>query len=175
MADDRNWVGIKRRRLFSPQDDRRLEQIIREGNFQGWKNVALAMPGFTAKQLRDRWHNYLSPRNSLAPWSLAEDIIIVHKIKEIGTKWSQISTYLRGRSSNCIKNRWNSVLKEDSTLNPSKYLLESQQKEEETPPEPQEMGDDPPKQIQEQPVKNGFTLDQRFIDRFFDNPPNKSK
>ncbi|EAX97274.1 Myb-like DNA-binding domain containing protein [Trichomonas vaginalis G3] len=86
MSDDRNSVGIKRRRLFSPQDDKRLEQIIREGNFSGWKAVAKSMPGFTPKQLRDRWHNYLSPKNSLAPWSLEEDIIIVQKIKELGTK-----------------------------------------------------------------------------------------
>lgn len=125
------------------------------------------MPGFTPKQLRDRWHNYLSPKNSLAPWSLEEDIIIVQKIKELGTKWSQISTYLRGRSDNCIKNRWNTVLKEDCENNPTKYFgIPPSQSGEIASTASTSSEDNMPKE-KVRIVCNEYGLDQRFVDRFF--------
>lgn len=175
MADARNSVGVKRRRLFGPQDDKRLEQIIREEVFSGWKSVAKSMPGFTAKQLRDRWHNYISPKNSLEPWSLEEDRIIVQKVKEFGTKWSQISSYLQGRSDNCIKNRWNTVLKEDCENNPSKYFGSSPMISEEPPASSSTSGEDSSTKDKDSPPINQVMLDERFIERFFHTSSGKSK
>lgn len=168
MADDRNSAGVKRRRLFSPKDDRQLEQLIRENIFTGWKNVAKNMPGFTPKQLRDRWHNYISPRNSLKPWTPDEDKIIIEKVNELGTKWSRIASYLQGRSDNAIKNRWNTVLKDSSQNNQNENTnltaseeLTSEKSQEKEVEEQKERDDEP------QSGKIGL-LDDRFIERFFD-------
>lgn len=125
MTDENCHSGVKRRRLFGPDDDKQLEQIRKEQTFTGWKDVAKQMPSFTPKQLRDRWHNYISPQNSFGPWTLEEDKIIAQNVKKYGTKWSQISSCLKGRSDNSVKNRWNSVVKEDYFLNPTKYNIES--------------------------------------------------
>ncbi|EAY12359.1 Myb-like DNA-binding domain containing protein [Trichomonas vaginalis G3] len=125
MTDEASHNGVKRRRLFGPEDDKQLETIRKEQTFTGWKNVAKQMPSFTPKQLRDRWHNYLSPQNSFGPWTLEEDKIIAQNVQKYGTKWSQISSCLKGRSDNSVKNRWNSVVKEDYFQNPTKYNVES--------------------------------------------------
>jgi len=79
--------------------------------FKGWKSVSEQMHGFSARQCRDRWHNYLSPKICPNAWTIEEDYILLTKVQEIGTRWSEISTFLPGRSDNNIKNRWNYVVK----------------------------------------------------------------
>ena len=168
MGDDRNSVGIKRRRLFSPHDDRRLARIIRENVFTGWKNVAKQMPGFTAKQLRDRWNNYLSPKNSFQPWSPEEDRIITEKVKEFGTKWSRIATFLHGRSDNSIKNRWNTILKDQDEANKAPNTLELISSGRNTSNELEDNSEEIQTKIPEVKPANLIALDDRFIKRFFD-------
>ena len=114
--------GVNRRRLFGPEDDKTLNDIVTNHEWKGWKAVAKLLPGFTPKQLRDRWHNYLSPKNKFSPWTPEEDQILIDKVRELGTKWSTIASFLEGRSDNCVKNRWNSVLK---TLNQQKAKKEN--------------------------------------------------
>lgn len=167
MSEDGKQVGIRRRRLFGPHDDKRLEQIIKENKFTGWKNVAKMMPGFTPKQLRDRWHNYISPNNSFEPWTFEEDKIIVQKVQQFGTKWSQISSYLPGRSDNCIKNRWNTVLKDDFMTNPHKYYSSHPEEPKSFPTESEDTTGKPVMVKSIQTVSNVF-LDERFIEKFFE-------
>ena len=177
MDDLRMKSAVKRRRLFGPADDKRLESIVLNQEFNGWKGVAKLMPGFTPKQLRDRWHNYISPKNSFGPWTPEEDQIIIQKIKEYGTKWSLISTFLNGRSDNCVKNRWNTVLKDDYIANPMKYNQPSPHYHNSQPqqfsPETKLVAISPqPVLIQaEAPPKHQLYLDQRFIQHFFDIIP----
>ena len=102
---------IIRRRLFGPDDDNLFLTIMKNQSFIDWNTIAKQMPGFNARQCRDRWHNYLSPKNSFQPWTLEEDLKIIQKVQEHGTRWSLISSYLPGRSDNLVKNRWNVVLK----------------------------------------------------------------
>lgn len=154
-----NYSGVKRRRLFGSEDDKMLEHIVKDSEFNGWKGVAKLMPGFSAKQLRDRWHNYISPNNTFGPWTLEEDRFIVQNVKKFGTKWSLIASYLKGRSDNCVKNRWNTVLKEDQMVHPEKYYTTRKQERNQKwhPP-----------QTQEKPVQmEQLYLDARFVEHFF--------
>ena len=181
MDDLRIKTGVKRRRLFGPADDKRLESIVLNHEFNGWKGVAKLMPGFTPKQLRDRWHNYISPKNSFGPWTPEEDQIIIQKIKEFGTKWSLISTFLNGRSDNCVKNRWNTVLKEDYLANPMKYNQPIAQIEYNQPTQEQNFTDSkvitmtpqPMLLPTEPPPKQQLFLDKRFVEHFFETVPNQ--
>ena len=166
-ASGRSGQGVKRRRLFGPEDDRMLEDIITKHDFNGWKNVAKLMPGFTPKQLRDRWHNYINPKNQFGPWTPEEDSIVVQKVSEFGTKWSLISSLLKGRSDNCVKNRWNSYLKEKVLANPQ--FMKSLPKKSST----QNQAFDPcqikvPEILPVEQHRQNILLDPRFIDHFFE-------
>jgi len=63
------------------------------------------------KQCRERWYNHLSPDVRKDPWSEEEDKIIIESQQKYGPKWTTISSFLKGRTPNSIKNRWNSTLK----------------------------------------------------------------
>ena len=165
MEEEKKVSGVKRRRLFAAEDDKQLEQIINRNDFKGWKNVAKEMPGFSPKQLRDRWHNYISPKNQFGPWTEEEDQIIIQKVKEYGTKWSFIASFLKGRSDNCVKNRWNSVLRDKIAAEPKHYSSN--------------MPFSPKYQLNSIPQINGLNqtsnqiskglyLDPRFVDLFFE-------
>ncbi|EAX88423.1 Myb-like DNA-binding domain containing protein [Trichomonas vaginalis G3] len=124
------------------------------------------MPGFSPKQLRDRWHNYISPKNSFGPWTIEEDRFIVQNVKKYGTKWSLIASHLKGRSDNCVKNRWNTVLKEDQIIHPEKYFNLIIPEKNYQPM--------PPIQPPQPKPKEELYLDVRFVEHFF-KPASKAE
>jgi hypothetical protein len=63
------------------------------------------------KQCRERWYNHLSPDVRKDPWTDEEDKVIIEAHNKFGSKWTAISSLLKGRTPNAIKNRWNSTLK----------------------------------------------------------------
>lgn len=96
----------KMRKLFSVEEDRLLTQIMYNQPFSTWIAVAAQIPGRSARQCRDRWANYLSPRNKNGPWSQTEDEILAEKYREYGPQWTTIAKFFDGRSENNVKNRW---------------------------------------------------------------------
>ena len=99
---------------------------MRAQKFTSWEKVAQDLPDRTARQCRDRWLNYLSPNIRKDPWLWSEDKLLVAKINEMGTHWSNIAKYFVGRSDNHIKNRWYSYLKSRVTqCADGKYVLDA--------------------------------------------------
>ena len=180
MNEPKNHGGVKRRRLFGPSDDIKLERILRSQEFNGWKNVARQMPGFTPKQLRDRWHNYISPKNSFGPWTPEEDQIVVQKVKEFGTKWSLIASFLNGRSDNSIKNRWNTVLRDECAVNPQKFsqtpielpvqAMQPVQQNVFQSYQSSTSGSDSNSSLNDSAQTSQLMLDSRFVQHFFQTP-----
>lgn len=101
----------KVRKLFSPQEDAMLMNIMFNEPFQTWIAVAEKLPGRTARQCRDRWVNYLAPSNKNGPWSAEEDELLAQKYLEHGPQWTTISKFFDGRSENNVKNRWYTYVK----------------------------------------------------------------
>ncbi|EAX98717.1 Myb-like DNA-binding domain containing protein [Trichomonas vaginalis G3] len=101
----------KVRKLFSPQEDAMLMNIMFNEPFQTWIAVAEKLPGRTARQCRDRWVNYLAPSNKNGPWSSEEDELLAKKYLEHGPQWTTISKFFDGRSENNVKNRWYTYVK----------------------------------------------------------------
>jgi len=118
----------KIRKLFSPQEDALLSQIMYQQPFQTWIAVADQLPGRTARQCRDRWVNYLSPSNKNGPWSHEEDKLLAEKYLEYGPQWTTIAHYFDGRSENNVKNRWYTYVKARLPSNALQISVVSQSK-----------------------------------------------
>lgn len=76
-----------------------------------WTAIAEHLPGRIGKQCRERWHNHLNPDIKKIPWSDEEDWVLFLYVERYGKKWAEIAQYLKGRTDNTIKNRWNSSMK----------------------------------------------------------------
>lgn len=98
---------IKRGKKFTPEEDEKLKKLVDEMGSQKWDLIAAEMPGRNGRQCRDRYKNYLIPGYFNGQWSKEEDLILRTKFKELGPQWSKIADFLKNRSSNCVKNRWN--------------------------------------------------------------------
>ena len=94
------------KRKFSPEEDEKLAFIVSQCGESNWKRIAEQMGTRNCRQCRERWKNYLCPNVCKEPWTHEEDELIVEKVNEIGTKWSTIAKFIKGRSDNTIKNRW---------------------------------------------------------------------
>jgi hypothetical protein len=93
--------------MFSPQEDDELTRLVLAMGDGAWVHVASRMPpGFTPRQCRERWRNYLDPRLGSDPWTEAEDARLVEEFQRLGTRWAMIAEQFPGRSGNTIRNRY---------------------------------------------------------------------
>jgi hypothetical protein len=93
--------------MFSPQEDEDLMRLVHAIGDANWVHVAQHMaPGFTARQCRERWRNYLDPRLGHEPWTEAEDARLLEEFHRVGTRWTMIAEQFPGRSGNTIRNRY---------------------------------------------------------------------
>ena len=99
------------KRLFTPQEDSFLKYTIGTNGATHWNELARSLPGRTAKQCRERWHNHLREGIKKGEWSTEEDLTILSSHEKLGNRWSKISKLLIKRSNNDIKNRYYSLLK----------------------------------------------------------------
>ena len=106
---------------FTPEEDERLKELVKDVENNRWEKIAQKMPGRTARQCRDRYNNYLFKEISNEPWTEQEDTVILRMYKEIGPKWTQIAQHLQGRSGNNVKNRWYKHLKKVGRIRESKH------------------------------------------------------
>jgi hypothetical protein len=95
------------RRFFLPDDDQKLRQLKTSFPTMSWPGIAEHMPGFTARQVRERWCNYLSSDLKKDDWTRKEDAELLHLYAEIGPHWVLIGNFMQNRSGPDIKNRYN--------------------------------------------------------------------
>ena len=93
---------------WTAEEDERLLMLVAE-NPKNWGHVARGIPGRTAKQCRERYHNHLDPSIKKGDWTEAEDTIIIERQQTLGNKWAEISKFLPGRTENSVKIRWKSI------------------------------------------------------------------
>lgn len=91
---------------FTREEDKKLTEICMNQKVKDWNLIAKFFFGRNARQVRERWENYLSPDVNNGPWSEEEDKILLQKYAEVGSKWSFISRYLPRRTNTSCKNRW---------------------------------------------------------------------
>jgi hypothetical protein len=97
------------RRFFSIEDDQTLRQLKTAHPDMTWMQLADQMPGFSPRQLRERWCNYLSPILKTGSWTPEEDRELIRLQDELGPRWGVIGQYLGNRSAPDIKNRFHCI------------------------------------------------------------------
>jgi hypothetical protein len=86
--------GIKRGTWSSEENERLRKAIAAFGN--SWIDVAGVLPGRTNEQCRERWSEVTSSHGGKGEWSIEEEEMLLHLVKELGNKWKAISTKIGG-------------------------------------------------------------------------------
>jgi hypothetical protein len=101
---------------WEPFEDQKIIEGVRHYNKQ-WRRIASEyFSNRTGKQIRDRSTNYLDPEINKSKFTIEEDLRILDLYKKYGKKWSLLKQFVPGRSSDSIKNRFNSSIKQNKKL-----------------------------------------------------------
>jgi hypothetical protein len=98
---------FKPRVKFSPADDRKLRSLVDAVDTVDWNAVAGEMEGKNPRQCHERWINYLAPNLNTEPWTADEDLLLMHKYRELGSRWVQMACFFPNRTGCMVKNRLN--------------------------------------------------------------------
>jgi hypothetical protein len=94
------------RKAFTARDDEELTRLVGSFTEESWADVAQHMTcGFTSRQCRQRWKNYLDPRLQNVPWTDDDDARLLDAYDRMGNRWSVIAAMFPGRSGNTVRNR----------------------------------------------------------------------
>ena len=94
------------RNKFTQEEDDTIVQIVSRFGAHSWRSIAANLPGRTARQIRERYVNYLAPNVCKDPWTPEEDQRLRDKVAEHGRKWSLIARFFENRTDVTLKNRW---------------------------------------------------------------------
>jgi hypothetical protein len=101
----------QKRSTFNIAEDEMLSQLVQQFGLEKWEKIAKFIPGKNPRQCHDRWKAYLSPRVSNHPWTTEEDQFLIEKVKEIGKRWVQLTSFFPFRSDISLKNRFQLLLR----------------------------------------------------------------
>ena len=107
MKDD----SIQHKNKFTDEEDIKLKYFVHMYGSNNWELIASALGTKNERQCRERWRNYLNPKLTTNPWTVEEDMQLVQKYAQYGSKWKRIANEMTGRSVNSVRNRWKLLLK----------------------------------------------------------------
>jgi hypothetical protein len=112
--------GSGRHKFLKAEDDllRELVELYGETN---WTTISRYMHRRTARQCRERYKNYLSPRVRNRGWTPEEEELLAQKVRELGPRWAKIACYFEARSDVSVKNRWAAMVSRNERV--QKYAL----------------------------------------------------
>jgi hypothetical protein len=99
---------------FTSADDEQLRLLVEQFGDSDWFLISDQMNGRNARQCRERWVNYLAPTLNNAPWTPAEDMLLLQKYRDLGCKWVRIAKFFPNRTDAMVKNRFNRIQRRDA-------------------------------------------------------------
>jgi hypothetical protein len=109
------WAKVLNPKLtkgsWSREEDEIIRDFVQKNGTKKWQKLCDLLPGRIGKQCRERWRNHLDPAINHAPWTREEDEQLMQLHREYGNAWVRISSLMRNRSDNAVKNRWNATLR----------------------------------------------------------------
>lgn len=100
-----------RRGKWTPEED---EQLLKSYEKHGplWQQISMEVKGRTEHQCLKRYLEVIDPAlsNRLKRWTLEEDLLLIKKVEEHGTKWRTIAAAFDARPSLTCRNRWRNLL-----------------------------------------------------------------
>ena len=100
---------------WSIQEDKLLEQWIKENGPRKWNQCGRFIQGRSGKQCREHWNNCLNPELVKGEWTSEEDFLIMYFYELCNGSWKKIIPLFNGRTENSIKNRFFSQLRKIAT------------------------------------------------------------
>jgi hypothetical protein len=102
----RNNVASKNQK-WTPEEDARLHEIVRESATMNWKAAEPHFPGKTSQQIFERWTKVLNPSLHKGSWTRQEDELIIAYVRSNGCKaWTKLAKMLPGRIGKQCRERW---------------------------------------------------------------------
>ncbi|KAH7852827.1 hypothetical protein Vadar_029752 [Vaccinium darrowii] len=112
---DRVPLGV-RKGAWTEEEDCLLKKCIEKHGEGKWHQVPYKSGlNRCRKSCRLRWLNYLRPNIKRGNFTVDEVDLIIRLHKLLGNRWSLIAGRLPGRTSNDVKNYWNTHLHKKST------------------------------------------------------------
>lgn len=100
----------RKRKVFTKEEDEKIKELTAIHGTKQWNLIAGFIKGRTAKQIRDRYFNYLFPGFFSGEWSNEEDELLIELYNKYGPRWTVLQKSFQNRSANTIKNRWDFFL-----------------------------------------------------------------
>lgn len=104
QENETDRVGGIRRGPWTPDEDRKLMEMVSICGASNWKRISGALVTRTSKQCRERYHQNVKPTLNKSPITPEEGALIEKLLAKYGKKWAEIARHLNNRSDNAVKN-----------------------------------------------------------------------
>ncbi|OHS97919.1 Myb-like DNA-binding domain containing protein [Tritrichomonas foetus] len=99
--------GAYKKFKWTPIEDEMLRKAVEIHGSKNWTAVASLVHGRNPKQCRERWTSQINPNLVRDEWNAQEDQTLIMMHQKHGNLWATIASFLPGRSSTAVKNRYN--------------------------------------------------------------------
>ena len=144
---------------FTTEEDSKIGKLVATYGLDNWATIADLIPNRSARQIKERWFNYLCPLVNRSDWTSEEEEKLLRLIEEHGKKWRTIAKFFNGRTDVNLKNRYRLLKRRER--NTGSLLRKSPEEEQEKP-----------KIEEETPVEKINVPQAQFPDSLFNMDPN---
>ena len=105
-----------KKHVFCKEEDEMILRLVQKYGTLNWKQIACHLKNRTARQIRERYENFIAPGINKLPWIQAGDDLLIQLHNCLGGQWKLMSLYFNNRPPVSLKNRYN-ALKRKSNKN----------------------------------------------------------